>query len=48
MRNIGEVPLNAEVKDYACTHSIGYSQITSERDEVKGSWRIFRAGEGIS
>ena len=39
--NIGQGPLNAEVKDYACTHSIGYSQITSERDEVKGSWRIF-------
>ena len=45
--NIGQGPLNAEVKDYACTHSIGYSQITSERDEVKGSWRIFVPEKGF-
>lgn len=45
--NIGQGPLNAEVEDYACTHSIGYSQITSERDEVKGSWRIFVPEKGF-
>lgn len=45
--NIGQGPLNTEVEDYACTHSIGYSQITSERDGVKGSWRIFVPEKGF-
>lgn len=45
--NIGRGPLNTEVEDYVCTHSIGYSRITSERDDVKGSWRIFVPEKGF-
>lgn len=45
--NIGRGPLNTEVEDYACVHSIGYSRITSARNGVRGSWRIFVPEKGF-
>ena len=39
--NIGLGPLNTEVEDYSCTHSIGHSLIRSKKNGVEGSWRIF-------
>ena len=39
--NIGLGPLNTEVEDYCCTHSIGHSLIRSKKNGVEGSWRIF-------
>lgn len=45
--NIGEGPLNTEVEDYRCTHSIGYSEICSRKDGIEGSWRIFVPKEGF-
>lgn len=45
--NIGEGPLNTEVDDYCCTHSIGHSLITSTYDGIRGSWRIFVPKHGF-
>lgn len=45
--NIGEGPLNTEVEDYRCTHSIGYSLLESKYRSVKSSWRIFVPSEGF-
>ncbi len=45
--NIGEGPLNTEVEDYQCTHSIGYSLLESKYHAVKSSWRIFVPCEGF-
>jgi len=45
--NIGEGPLNTEVEDYRCTHSIGYSLLESKYHAVKSSWRIFVPCEGF-
>ena len=39
--NIGEGPLNEEVEDYRCIHSIGYSLIQSAKDGIQSSWRIY-------
>lgn len=39
--NIGEGPLNAEVDEYRCIHNIGYSQVQSVKDSIRGSWRIY-------
>lgn len=39
--NIGLGPLNTEVEDYCCTHSIGHSLICSKKNGIEGSWRIF-------
>ena len=44
--NIGLGPLNTEVEDYCCTHSIGHSLIRSKKNGVEGSWRIFVPKEG--
>ena len=44
--NIGLGPLNTEVEDYCCTHSIGHSLICSKKNGVEGSWRIFVPKEG--
>lgn len=45
--NIGFGPLNTEVEDYRCTHSIGYSQIQSGCQGIQSSWRIFVPREGF-
>lgn len=45
--NIGEGPLNTGVDDYCCTHSIGYSTIQSEKNGIRGSWRIFVPKHGF-
>ena len=45
--NFGEGPLNTEVTDYCCTHSIGHSLISSEKDGIRGSWRIFVPRHGF-
>lgn len=44
--NIGLGPLNTEVEDYCCTHSIGHSLILSKKNGIEGSWRIFVPREG--
>lgn len=44
--NIGLGPLNTEVEDYCCTHSIGYSRICSKKNGIEGSWRIFVPKKG--
>lgn len=33
--NIGKGPLNTEVEDYCCTHSIGHTQICSRKTESR-------------
>lgn len=45
--NIGKGPLNAEVAEYSCKHNIGYSELKSELNGVKGGWRIFVPQEGL-
>ena len=45
--NVGFGPLNVEVEDYQCTHSIGYSRIQSKYHEIQSSWRIFVPQEGF-
>ena len=45
--NIGFGPLNTEVEDYQCTHSIGYSLLQSVYRGIQGSWRIFVPCEGF-
>ena len=45
--NIGEGPLNTEVEDYQCIHSIGCSLLESKYREIKSSWRIFVPCEGF-
>ena len=44
--NMGLGPLNTEVEDYCCTHSIGHSLICSKKNGVQGSWRIFVPRKG--
>ncbi len=44
--NVGFGPLNVEVEEYQCTHSIGYSLIQSKYHEIQSSWRIFVPQEG--
>ena len=44
--NIGLGPLNTDVEDYCCTHSIGYSRICSKKNGIEGSWRIFVPKKG--
>ena len=39
--NIGAMPMNLEVEDYCCEHSIGYSKISSCRNGISAQWRIF-------
>ncbi len=39
--NIGAAPLNQQVEDFTCTHSIGYSKLQSKCEGIKSSWRIF-------
>ncbi|MDO4284771.1 MAG: cellobiose phosphorylase [Eubacteriales bacterium] len=45
--NIGKGPLNEEVEEYSCTHSIGYSLLRSRRNQIEASWRIFVPKEGF-
>ncbi len=45
--NVGFGPLNVEVEEYQCKHSIGYSLIQSKYHEIQSSWRIFVPQEGF-
>lgn len=45
--NVGFGPLNVEVEEYQCTHSIGYTQIQSKCHGIQSSWRIFVPQEGF-
>lgn len=45
--NVGEGPLNEDVEEYQCTHSIGYSRLFSRKKEIQSSWRIFVPEEGF-
>ncbi len=45
--NIGFGPLNTEVEDYRCTHSIGYSLLQSAFRGINSAWRIFVPREGF-
>ena len=45
--NIGKGPLNEDVDDYCCTHSIGHTQIRSKKNGIEGSWRIFVPKKGF-
>lgn len=44
--NIGEGPLNTEVENYQCVHSIGSSRIQSSYQNIASSWRLFVPEEG--
>lgn len=44
--NIGEGPLNTEIENYECLHSIGYSRLQSSYKGIHGSWRIFVPQKG--
>ena len=44
--NIGEGPLNTEVENYQCIHSIGSSRIQSSYHGIESSWRLFVPVEG--
>lgn len=44
--NIGIGPLNTEVEDYQCIHSISSSLISSRFQGINSSWRIFVPQEG--
>lgn len=39
--NIGQLPMNEAVADFACEHSIGWSRIASSTHGIRASWRIF-------
>lgn len=45
--NIGVGPLNTEVEEYQCTHSIGYSLLQSSYQGIQSAWRIFVPREGF-
>lgn len=45
--NIGKGPLNTEVDDYCCTHSIGCTRLESVKNGVAASWRIFVPKNGF-
>ena len=45
--NIGMGPLNREVEEYQCIHSIGYSLLQSRFREIQSSWRIFVPQKGF-
>lgn len=45
--NIGFGPLNTEVEEYQCKHSIGYSLLQSVFQGIRSSWRIFVPKEGF-
>lgn len=45
--NIGVGPLNTEVEDYRCIHSIGGSLLESKYRSIKSFWRIFVPCEGF-
>lgn len=44
--NIGEGPLNTEVEEYQCIHSVGYSQVGSVYGGIRGLWRTFVPRKG--
>ena len=44
--NIGEGPLNTEVENYQCVHSIGSSRIQSSYQNIASSWRLFVPEDG--
>lgn len=44
--NIGEGPLNTEVENYQCVHSIGSSKIQSSYHGIESSWRLFVPVDG--
>ncbi len=39
--NIGVGPLNEKTENYKCEHSIAYSKVQSECQEIESSWKIF-------
>lgn len=39
--NIGAAPLNEQVENYQCEHSIGFSRLQSECQGIESSWRVF-------
>ena len=45
--NIGEGPLNVEVEQYECVHSIGHSTLRSAKNGIHSSWRIFVPQDGF-
>ena len=45
--NIGEGPLSTGVDEYQCTHSIGFSEVRSVKDGIRGSWRIHVPQQGF-
>ncbi|MDR2514753.1 MAG: cellobiose phosphorylase [Christensenellaceae bacterium] len=45
--NIGQGPLNTPVEDYACSHAIGCSTISSRYKGVAASWRLFVPQRGF-
>jgi len=46
--NIGEAPLNTQVENFTCEHSIGYSLLRSEYKGIEASWRFFVPADGYN
>lgn len=46
--NIGEGPLNEEVENYQCIHSIGHSSLQSEKHGIGSNWRIYVPQSGYN
>ncbi|HIT52491.1 MAG TPA: cellobiose phosphorylase [Candidatus Fimivicinus intestinavium] len=44
---VGQGPVNTPVEDYACTHAIGYSQLSARRHGLRASWRLFVPRRGF-
>lgn len=45
--NIGQGPVNTPVEDYACTHAIGYTLLSSRYRSIQNSWRLFVPRRGF-
>lgn len=44
--NIGVGPLNTEVEDYQCVHSLSDTKLQSKYQDIESSWRIFVPQDG--
>lgn len=45
--NIGAMPMNETVREYSCTHSIGYSLLQGENHGIASDWRIYVPQDGF-
>lgn len=46
--NIGYGPMNEQVENFSCQHSISFSKLQSEKAGIKSSWQIFVPYKGYN